>query len=715
MQLNSKISVLLFVLLPLLSFSQEMLTGTVQNPTIVKASEHWVPKRGETSVMLPFVDDFSHYTGYPDSQMWQDRQGFVNTGFAILPPTIGVVTLDALDEYGRVYAHAERNPFPADTLTSNPIRLDSNFAQHRPMRVADSLYLSFYYQPAGGSRTPHSGGWARVGDAPEHSDKLVLEFGYATGNTVFAGFIYGEYVIEAGQYYSVGDSVENPFMPGTYYVFENDAYAGQTIQMPMDSVFEDEYVWNEVWSSYGCDLDDWLDSNSLMYFKQVMVPITDEQYYRDNFQFRFRNYASLDLDSWSSGSIVGWSSNCDQWNIDYVRVDLNRNGNDLYPNDVAFVSPTLSSLREYQAMPWKQYRPSDMITNFHNDLSNLSNSSKNTSYTFNIVKNHEQTIYVSPLNNENAQPYYPNGLHADPHHAEPQLEMSYEYDGADSATFTITHIFSMVGGNDERRVNDTSKFEQKFYNYYAYDDGTAEAGYCLLSTMLNPEASCAVKFTLAEPDTLQAVRMWFNHTLNDENVAEFTLMVWDNDGICADGSEGPGTVLYELPARLPGFADDYLDFVPYYLDEPLPLSGTFYVGFYQSHDVQLNIGFDQNNDASGKFFYRTTAQWFPSFYQGAPMIRPVVGKSFDHYGVKPYDNLANIKIYPNPTKDRIHIQKPDDDEVMNYRILNIYGQCLESGALLSNELSLERYADGVYFIQFSRGDRPVFTEKIIKQ
>ena len=97
------------------------------------------------------------------------------------------------------------------------------------------------------------------------------------------------------------------------------------------------------------------------------------------------------------------------------------------------------------------------------------------------------------------------------------------------------------------------------------------------------------------------------------------------------------------------------------------------------------------------------------------MIRPVVGKSFDHYGVKPYDNLANIKIYPNPTKDRIHIQKPDDDEVMNYRILNIYGQCLESGALLSNELSLERYADGVYFIQFSRGDRPVFTEKIIKQ
>ncbi len=715
MNFRSRISILLLVLIPFLGLSQEVLTGTVQNPVIVKAAKNWVPVRNVSPIKLPFVDDFTNYTGYPDSKLWQDRQGYVNTGFAILPPTIGVVTLDALDEYGRVYPQASHLPFPADTLTSNPIRLDSNFAQHRPMRVSDSVYLSFYYQPAGGSRVPHSGGWATIGDSPEHSDKLMLDFGYATGDTIFVGFIYGEYVIEEGQYYSAGDSVENPFMPGTYYVFESDAYAGEVIMIPMDSVFAPEFVWNEVWSSYGCDLDDWLDSNSLEYFKQVMIPITDEQYFRDNFQFRFRNFASLDQDSWTSSSIVGWSSNCDEWNIDYIRLDLNRNCNDLFPTDVAYVSPSISSLKEYQAMPWKQYRPSDMITNFQNDLSNLSSSEKNTSYTFNIVKNHEQTIYISPLNNENAKPYYPYGLHDDPHHATPLLEMAYEYDGADSAVFTITHIFSMVGSNDERRSNDTSRFEQKFYNYYAYDDGTAEAGYCLLSTLPDPQASFAVKFTLAEPDTLQAVRMWFNHTHDDENLAGFTLRVWANDGFCADGSEGPGTVLYEKTAQMPAFAEDYLDFVPYYLDEPLPISGTFYVGFHQGHDIQLNLGFDQNNDASGKFFYRTSALWYPSYYQGAPMIRPVVGKSFDHSGVKPYANRSDIKVYPNPTKDRIFIQTEDSEEVMDYRILNMYGQCLESGTLMSNEISLGRFANGVYFLQIANGNRPVFTEKIIKQ
>lgn len=707
-----KIGILCLLLIPFVGKSQEMLTGLAQNPVLVKAAKKGSPVRSGQAVRLPFVDDFSNYSGYPDPRLWRDDQGYVNTGFAVYPPSIGVVTLDALDAHGQIYAHASRQPFPADTLTSNPIRLDSNLQQHRQMLVSDSLYFSFYYQPAGASKTYPAGGWQIVGDAPEHSDKLILEFGYATGNQVLAGFEYGEYIIGEGEYYHIGDSIENPFIPGTYYVFQTDAYAGEVILMPVDSIFEDEYVWNEVWSTYGCNVEDWVAENPLDYFKQVMVPITDDQYFRNNFQFRFRNFASLDEDVLTSGNIIGWSSNCDQWNIDYVRLNLNRRFNDLFPNDVAYVSPSISTLKEYQAMPWKQFRPSDMISNFHNDLSNLSNSVKNTSYTYNIVKNHDQTIYVSPLNNENAEPYYPHGLHDAQHHVSPLLEMSYEYDGADSAEFTITHIFSMVGVNDERRTNDTSVFNQKFYNYYAYDDGTAEAGYCLLSTMVNPEASLAVRFTLAEPDTLQAVRMWFNHTLSDENVAPFSLMVWADDGICADGSPGPGTVLYEMPAQLPGFADNYLDFVSYYLEEPLYLSGTFYVGFYQNNDVQLNLGFDQNNNASGKFFYRTAAYWYPSFYQGAPMIRPVVGKSFDHSGV-PQHATCDIRMYPNPTTGIVHIDA-DTEEDLDYRITNVFGQCVETGKLYTKELSLERFPTGIYFIQLSSDNQTVVTEKIIK-
>ncbi len=707
MNIKRTISIFFLLWIPFWGMTQEVLTGVAQNVPIVKMAKKGIPMRSSETVKLPFFDDFSNYTGYPDPKLWQDRLGYVNTGFSVYPPSIGAVTLDILDEYGQVYKHAIPSPFPADTLTSNKIRLDSNFVQHRPMQVSDSLYLSFYYQPAGASKTYPAGGWEVVGDAPETFDKLVLEFGYATGDTVFAGYEMGEYVVEAS--YSAGDTIENPFMPGTYYVFETSVYAGEIILIPADSIFVDEYVWNEVWSSNGCNVSDWVAENPYEYFKLVMIPITDEQYLRDNFQFRFRNFGSLDLDSWSAANIVGWSSNCDQWNIDYVKLDLNRTINDIYPVDVTYVSPSISSLTEYQAMPWRQYRPTDMITKFHNDLSNLSNTVRNTYYTYNIVKNHEQTIYVYPLNNENALPYSTNGLHQYENHANPNLEMAYEYDGADSAVFTITHVFSMVGGNDDCRTNDTSRFEQKFYNYYAYDDGTAEAGYGLISAMTSPDVSFAMKFTLAEPDTLQAVRMWFNHTLNDENVAEFMLVVWDDDNGL------PGNVLYEMPGQLPAFAEDYLDFVPYYLETPLAISGTFYVGFRQYNDVQLNIGFDQNNDARGKFFYRTASLWMESYYKGAPMIRPVVGKSFDHSGVKPHDNRSDVTLYPNPTTGIVHIESSDYEENMSYTITNAFGQCLETGILQSNMLSLEKLPSGIYFVQLSSKNQHIVTKKIIKK
>ena len=202
--------------------------------------------------------------------------------------------------------------------------------------------------------------------------------------------------------------------------------------------------------------------------------------------------------------------------------------------------------------------------------------------------------------------------------------------------------------------------------------------------------------------------MWFNHTLNNENVAPFTLMVWDDDNGL------PGNVLYEMPAQQPAFADEYLDFVPYYLDEPLAISGIFYVGFYQNHDIQLNIGFDQNNDASGKFFYRTAANWYPSFYKGAPMIRPVVGKSFDHSAVPQHTN-KDVKMYPNPTTGTIYIQIDDNEQNMSYTIWNVYGKCLETGKLQSAELSLEKYPNGIYFVQLSDQNKTIITEKIVKQ
>lgn len=705
---------ILFVLLvPVLvansAYGQEVLTGLTRNVMIQKEAGRQAErsiKNGE-AVKLPFFDDFSGYTGYPNPALWQDDQGFVNGTYPVYPPSLGVVTLDALDQNGKIYAQADRNPFAADTLTSMPIRLDSNFTFHRPMSISDSLYFSFYYQPGGACKTQPAVGWERIGDAPESEDQLVLEFGYATGNEIFIGFAYGAYVIEDGQFYAAGDTIPNPFMPGCIYIFESNAFGGEVIQMPTDSLFGPEYVWNEVWSSDGTTVDTWLADNTLQYFKQVLIPITDPQYLRPNFQFRFRNYASLDLDSWST-NVIGWASNCDQWHLDYILLDVNRNAQDLYPNDVTFVSPTTSALALYQSMPWHQFRTSDMAASFHNELANISSGVKNTFYNYTVRKAPNTHIYTSTVNNENAQPYYDSGLHLYPFHADPSINFVYEYDGADSAEYYITHVFRMEGANDECLTNDTCRFVQKFYNYYAYDDGTAEAGYTLLSTMTAPDASLAVQFTLAEPDTLRCVRMWFNSVQNDENFEEFTLMVWnDNNG-------QPGDVIYELPAQLPAHGADYLDFINYYPEEPIAISGTFYVGFRQTHAVQLNLGFDQNNDARGHFFYKTSSAWHESFYKGAPMIRPVVGHYYDHSSV-PNRQEAKLQCYPNPTTGMVHVDGPDVEDGLTCLIYDIYGRLLQSVLVENASVNLNHYAPGVYVLKFMQQDNLLKTEKIIKQ
>lgn len=114
-------------------------------------------KRTSTSnLKIPFFDDFAHYQhGLADS-LWINKGAFVNNSYCTKPLTIGVVTLDALDNDGKIWSQLSSNSTLADTLISNPIKLD--------FLPIDSLYLSFAYQPQGN------------GDNPEDTDSLYVEF-----------------------------------------------------------------------------------------------------------------------------------------------------------------------------------------------------------------------------------------------------------------------------------------------------------------------------------------------------------------------------------------------------------------------------------------------------------------------------------------------------------------------------------------------------------
>lgn len=99
---------------------------------------------------LPFFEDFTGYGLFPDSSKWTDYHVYVNNTMGARPVSRGVATFDALDWRGIPYDTFSNTNFRyADSLTSQPVNLSLNV-----VNPADSLYLSFFFQPQGNGFYP---------------------------------------------------------------------------------------------------------------------------------------------------------------------------------------------------------------------------------------------------------------------------------------------------------------------------------------------------------------------------------------------------------------------------------------------------------------------------------------------------------------------------------------------------------------------------------
>lgn len=111
-----------------------------------------------TAVSLPFFEDFSYDSFFPDTAKWVDRKVYINNNMGVNPVTRGVATFDAIAENGLPYEKTFKTLLRyCDSLTSQDIDL-SGFS------AGDSVYLSFFYQPQGN------------GFDPQPEDSLMLYF-----------------------------------------------------------------------------------------------------------------------------------------------------------------------------------------------------------------------------------------------------------------------------------------------------------------------------------------------------------------------------------------------------------------------------------------------------------------------------------------------------------------------------------------------------------
>ena len=544
--------------------------------------------------------------------LWIDEHAYINSRYPIDPVTIGVATLDGVDEFGQPY-NGFSDPFGygvADFLTSKPIDLF--------YLVSDSIYISFYYQPEG------------IGNDPQPEDSLVLEF-----------------------------------------------YAPK------------KRTWHSVWSTTG---------RSSHNFRHVILPIDQLDYLRDGFQFRFKNYATI------SGAF-------DHWHIDYVRIDRDRDPLDSVIQDVGIVTATTSVFQTYEAVPWKHYLADTTVTvaplmdvHMHNLLDDINLCG----YKYSI--RHNDGIIDSTL-------VLPTGTNTDNIPAQGELTRSTALDyffnwstNTDSAVFEVISYLIPESNKDTIRKNDTLRFYQRFYNYYAYDDGTAEGGYGLNAA----GAKLAYRFNNIKKDTLRAIDMYFVQQSYDQSGETFHLTVWS--------SIIPETIVHQQKFMKPVYEDSLNEFHTYLLDDLVILNpGTYYIGWVQSSDEVLNIGYDLNRNTSSSVFYNVVGTWTQSLLGGTVMMRPLFGDTVilplaveEQFEVMETTNI--FIVFPNPASDYIQIQVDNQIKFGNsfhVVILDLYGREVISEINSSGMINIEHLADGIYFVKIGRLDADDFETKKI--
>lgn len=569
---------------------------------------------GEASLTIPFFDDFSRYSlptndpTIPVSwQRWSDQKARINNTFAVSPLSIGVATLDGMDETGYPYNFVDEfDEGFADTLTSLPIDL-SGYSD------VDNLYLVFHYQGQG------------EGNAPEEEDSLYLDF------------------------YS-------PFG------------AGQ---------------WFQQWSKAGENTDG---------FTRVFIPITAPEFFLDEFRFRFRNHSTL-------------SGNWDHWHIDYVILDQNIDPENFVYDDVAQQYPVNTLLNVYTSMPWNHYQSdpqafmADNFTFYQNNLGPTENIASGWKLRY-----EDQAVQNFPGQDLNVND---NGLQEIVRTGNLN-NLIFEPTVNDScATFNFCVYHNPT---DAYPQNDTTCFEQKFLNYYAYDDGSAERAF----TVEGAGAQIAYRFQSAIQDTLLGIYVHWTPAGYNPSANSFVLRIWNDEG-GLPGSE----IIENFTSHNPQYYQDGYDLFTFYpFDDTVVVSGTFYVGWVQSSFVRYNVGNDKNIDNNtGKLFYKLfNGNWQQSQITGSLMIRPVFrAAKTGPVGVEEIAML-DLNIYPNPATDNVRIDGLSTERPLDISIFDLAGREVyrdRSNGQSTVELSVNDFSRGTYLLVVKDGDNVVSREKLM--
>ncbi len=444
-------------------------------------------------------------------------------------------------------------------------------------------------------------------------------------------------------------------------------------------------------------------------FEQVSIPVIDSMYFFKGFQFRFVNKATLNGQN-------------DHWHIDYVELNSYPEGFLPLADDITFLYPAPSILKNYSSMPYYQFEGFEaqelteeveiVVKNNKSVLTAINSSTEVFEVCTNTTVNEEQSFGF-----RNFEPGEEAILNFKPNNFIP-LEVE------ENIVLDITYRIEDDG--DKVESNNKIKQRQYFSNYLAYDDGSPEKaiGY------EKNGAQVAQKYFINKPDSLVGLMIYFTHIVEDVSANEFYLMAWDSINTSQNQALDDSVIARSLSTKNPIYTDGVTEFTVYTFDEPVAVTDSFYVGYQQILDDNLSVGFDvfepyKIGDESVEYsknvrlntFFNDQAVWENSSHEGCAMIRPILSGS---QPVFPTDNTEintvfnDFKVYPNPAFNTLNIDI-NINEINNISIYSLDGKLVKKlPNNTSKTIDISNLNDGLYLIQINTNEN-VYSTKFMKK
>jgi hypothetical protein len=482
-----------------------------------------------------------------------------------------------------------------------------------------------------------------------------------------------------------GDSVYLSF----YYQPQGNGFVPETQDSLIVYFKRRNDTWQKVWAKEGTPVQP---------FTQVLIPVLDTSLFHGNFQFRFMNKASINV-------------NDDIWNVDYVKLAANRNMYDTLINDVAISSASPSFLNDYTYMPYHQFK-----ANENGERATQTTASIYNGYGVLQSVNYEYTSREEASNT----PLFTGGAGTAtliPMEQQPtnfSVHTSAPNGIARHGWVSFENKYYLQSLGTDPTANDTFTHNQIFHNFLAYDDGTAEMSYFLKQFITLP-AKTAIEFHLNEPDTIGGVAIYFGRQVPMGTNKTFSVAIYKS--IAYNGA--PEELVYQ---------QDFLDpkylavnnFYYYKFDQQVPLpAGKFYIGTIQPAlgvSDSLYIGLDVSRTTNTHVHYNVDGTWHTS-ERGILMIRPLIGPFFPSDVPAPVLGANNItwSLSPNPATEWVQLSLSANKTAV-YSIYDMLGRCLKTGTAANGDsISVKELAPGIYSVLLLVDGVKTETKKIIKQ